>query len=648
MLIPIEMRHYILYFLFVLLGLGAYSQDIPQIIRTDEKVVIDGKKFYMHQIEKGHTIYSIGKVYNVSNKELFIHNPVLHEGLKPGQVLKIPVRASVESEKQVRDTSNFLYLKVKKCHTLYSLSKKYDVSIDEIYSFNPKVETEGLKRKMEIRIPKHKMQKNHIRFVEEAAPRKDTLKYMYHKVQKGETVYSLSRRYKVEIEVLTKCNPELQVRKLRLGETIRIPKQEKLVQEEKEEISDSIAKDTRTKSAKPDTAKKMINLHFPLLQWPDDTIHAARPDSVKIALLLPFNASRNLKHIRDLQKRDKEPMLHKGSSAMVQFYQAFLLALDSIVGEEQHINLQVVDTYQQSDSLQKAIDQGLLEGSDMIIGPVYSYNIKLTLEYAHSRDIPVFASVTDADTALCAYSNLVRLTPSVPIKYRFLARFAIDSARHHVVVIHDGSVGGKQHAALAQESFKKRYKEAGLSDSLLIRSHVFEAGKPEKLKDVLSKKKNNLVILGSTDRVFVSSCIAALYQCDECNIRLIGDKRIMNYENIENDYFHSLNFAYPSASFVDYTDSTQFAFIESFRDIYYDEPDYYAFLAYDIAHIFVSALFENGEKFLEHVSEKGFLKGNALRVDMLHPSYKHGYINLALILVSLQEDYSIRPVYFSH
>src|SRR4051812_46456952 len=51
---------------------------------------IGGKKYYVHMIEKKQSLYSISKLYNISIDELYAVNPELKNGAKAGQEIKIP------------------------------------------------------------------------------------------------------------------------------------------------------------------------------------------------------------------------------------------------------------------------------------------------------------------------------------------------------------------------------------------------------------------------------------------------------------------------------------------------------------------------------------------------------------------------------
>lgn len=78
-------------------------------------------------VKKGDTLYSISKKNNVSVEELMLLNNLTNTSLTPGQVLNIPAGDSVDS---------FNYYEVLPGDTLYSIANKYDTTIDSLVNLN--------------------------------------------------------------------------------------------------------------------------------------------------------------------------------------------------------------------------------------------------------------------------------------------------------------------------------------------------------------------------------------------------------------------------------------------------------------------------------------------------------------------------------
>ncbi len=138
----------------------------PQIqgrnLQVNEKLVVpknraetkpeEDKNFVYYEVKPLETVYSLTKRFNISEEELLRYNPELTEGLKAGQILKLP-RHKTTSETKTSESGHFFFHTVKPKETIYSLTKKYNVSIADLMKYNP-VLKDGLKAGQVLRIPK--------------------------------------------------------------------------------------------------------------------------------------------------------------------------------------------------------------------------------------------------------------------------------------------------------------------------------------------------------------------------------------------------------------------------------------------------------------------------------------------------------------
>ena len=109
------------------------------ILVAQEKQIIEGREFYIHQVERGITLYSIAKQYNVKVADIQAENPFLETGLQPGQTLKIPID-KVEAVQEVKNDTivpdGYKQHIVKEGETLYALSRIYSITVREILDKN--------------------------------------------------------------------------------------------------------------------------------------------------------------------------------------------------------------------------------------------------------------------------------------------------------------------------------------------------------------------------------------------------------------------------------------------------------------------------------------------------------------------------------
>lgn len=129
-----------LLFLFFFLPFTVSAQDafVPApIVKSNQLIQENGKKYYIHKVEKGQTLYSISKAYESPVKDILLENPGAEEGIKPEMMLKIPVAKSGKSNAQIDESGKFFLHNIEKKQTLYSIAKKYNIEEEKIVKANP-------------------------------------------------------------------------------------------------------------------------------------------------------------------------------------------------------------------------------------------------------------------------------------------------------------------------------------------------------------------------------------------------------------------------------------------------------------------------------------------------------------------------------
>jgi LysM repeat protein len=122
----------------------------------------DGKVFILHKVEPKETFYSISKRYSTTVDEIKKYNPEASAGLKIGQTIFVPTKAKISSipaknvqvstPKSNSASSGPVTHNVAPKETLFSISRKYNVTIDELKKENPEIAS-GLKIGQVITIP---------------------------------------------------------------------------------------------------------------------------------------------------------------------------------------------------------------------------------------------------------------------------------------------------------------------------------------------------------------------------------------------------------------------------------------------------------------------------------------------------------------
>jgi len=164
------------------------------------------EKYSKHIISKGDNITSIAKKYGVKPKAILDANPNAPKILKLNSVLLIPnsnqTIATTNEVASGNNTSGSHEVLAKE--TLWGISKKYNVSVEDLKKANPLLETEGLKIGQQIVIPS-----NSVAVSEKPI---DDLKIVTDvevivEVQPKETKYAIAKRYGITVAELEKQNP---------------------------------------------------------------------------------------------------------------------------------------------------------------------------------------------------------------------------------------------------------------------------------------------------------------------------------------------------------------------------------------------------------------------------------------------------------
>lgn len=104
---------------------------------TREKIEVKAKPD-QHIVKQGETLYAIAKQYNLGVMDLVAYNNLdLQQGIKPGQVLKLIENQEVAKTVETTVEGDIEHI-VKPTDTVYSIARKYGVTIRELMEWNNK------------------------------------------------------------------------------------------------------------------------------------------------------------------------------------------------------------------------------------------------------------------------------------------------------------------------------------------------------------------------------------------------------------------------------------------------------------------------------------------------------------------------------
>lgn len=136
--------------LLILILMLPFVGALAQVQRSEVVQTVNGKRYYVHIVSAGQTVYSIARAYGAKEYEA-VTKTEIHR-ISVGDTVWIPCKDGEEvSAPAAKQT--YQYIKVEQGQTLYGISKTYGISVEDINELNPDVKTSGLKAGQLLKVP---------------------------------------------------------------------------------------------------------------------------------------------------------------------------------------------------------------------------------------------------------------------------------------------------------------------------------------------------------------------------------------------------------------------------------------------------------------------------------------------------------------
>lgn len=221
-------------------NLTSNTLQIGEVLRIPTKEIYEGEE-NVYIVQKGDTLYSIAAANNTTVDELKKANNLTSNILSTGQLLKIPSALLPEST----------YI-VKKGDSLYSIANKYNTTVDELKRIN-NLTSNILSIGQVLKLPSDK--------VSDIEKEENTISYT---VQKGDSLYSIARKYSTTIDKIKDLN-NLTTNLLSIGQVLLIPTDTNLETTYTVQKGDSLYSIAKKYDTTVDRLKQLNNLKSNLL-----------------------------------------------------------------------------------------------------------------------------------------------------------------------------------------------------------------------------------------------------------------------------------------------------------------------------------------------------------------------------------------------
>ena len=567
-------------------ALGQEYQNTPVPISKD-KVRHNGEVCYSHIVKERQTLYSIGKAYNVSIEDIYKYNPSVKEnGLKINTILIIPIAG--EATQTNADVA--VEMAAEPVVEAVAKTEEAQTPVAETVS-EPEV-------KPEVKVEP----------VTEPEDEDVVIKRKTHTVRWFEDLDTIAEKYGVTVEALMEING-LTGRKLTKRQKLIIPTEEEAAQAQ---ADDNALEDGETLLDASDTTAVTDTLILP--EMPSKKI-------VDLSLMLPFNASSA-----------------KGSSSNnIDFYSGVLLAIYEMSQNGVSTSL---DTYDIADGKIKT-DLDSLKNENVVIGPVSTGDLTRLFNTAPEDKMVVSPLDQRAEKLVYEHSNMIQAPTPYSVIYTDLMAWMkedLQEGDRAIVVTEKGARATEAVQAMmaAVDSSKIEYK--ALSYSILEGRDV-----PESLAWLMTEDEtaSNRVFIASESEAFVNDVVRNLNVMihKKYKVVLYAPGRIRNFETIEVDNFHNSNLHVSLGYYIDYDDAKVKEFLLKYRALYNSEPTQFSFQGYDLAKYFIGLCSKYGENWTQKLesSDSKMLQS----VFRFRKTQTGGYINTGVHRLVYGEGYQI-------
>ena len=535
------------------------------------------------------------------------------------------------SKEKVRSGGKVFYSHVvQERQTIYSISKAYGVTMEEIYDANPalKLETEGLKKDQILLIP----YKGDIRDTagpeiqpqEEAAEETvgdtrgeedDDKGYFIHKVKWYEDLDAIAKKYKVSKESIMNIN-RMTSDKVKRKQELKIPRDPALwegrtvtADQDDVDVRDVEETDKEVEEAVDEAPEENDGGIL------DDLFVREGRHDVNISMLLPFSATK-------LGDR----------TSFMDFYCGALMA--SRVLGSQGVNLDIHTFDVGGGNMPVTHDR--LASSDFAIGPVSKSDIMRASGINDGATWIVSPLDMQAEALTDSLQKIIQAPTPTHIQVKDMVNWIKSDMGHsdRVIVVTPASPESEY-----LDMVEKEMSEAGLPHVTTtlgsMRTHIVSGG------------VNRIVLACEyTERstVFLIEALRNLYMISgkSSEVVLYSTSKIRTYDQIEVEQLHKVNLHTSVTYAVDYDSKEVKDFLLQYRALYNTEPSRSAYSGYDLMKYFSTLAHKFGRKWpraLDRVDYKGLQSDFKL---VRTPS--GSYVNNAVRRVVYNPDYSVTLV----
>lgn len=469
---------------------------------------IGGKEFYVHTVKSGETLYEIAKMYKSPLADVLNANPGKENKIDIGDKIKIPVTA------------------------------------------------------------KNKPKPVEVHTATNNVPPAEKLYNWEHKVEKGETVYGIARKYKTTETDIYDWNPEAK-NGISTGQVLKIkstvgpgnagttnvvppkPVEPKILFSHTVQPQETFFSISRRYNISQDSIKllnnglpeglkagSIIQLAAPpskvdlYKSWEtaapvnnstdntsnnngtvnnnvpvaasSDVFRTGKKEVYNIGVMLPLMLDKNQHYMENQNSPDGRTSLYEPTRQALDFQLGVMLALDSLKKAGISTNLKVFDIGKDTNACKKIFASEEFKQLDLLIGPFEG--IESAARAAKENKIPMMVPVACSNRVLLDNPYVFKAITTSAVIADEASRYIVNNYKDENLVLIDGRGKNDVGVVKAYSKYLNKYyfEKTGKTDSIKARPTEFSS---KTLPGLLRKDRMNIIIIPSNDFAYVSASL---------------------------------------------------------------------------------------------------------------------------------------------
>ncbi|MCL2682217.1 MAG: ABC transporter substrate-binding protein [Bacteroidales bacterium] len=426
--------------------------------------------------------------------------------------------------------------------------------------------------------------------------------YHLHTVEKGQTMYSITRVYQVTSGEIKRTidKPDIQI-----DEILMIPMSVKRLQAlKKSGLLPEEKPEPNIPKTVPENSDVIILKEF--TNPPKTTLN--------VALMLPLHLN-EVDQIR-INSRDNVP---PRSFRFLSFYEGATLAAQAFEAENVKINVHVFDVTDDENTAVNLISSGKLNRMDIIVGPFHLRSFRLMSDFAKQQGIFIINPISERDDILVDNPYVIKINPSERNQLNaFLRYITKDKTKQQILIVSNDSLPNeKERSEQARLFFEMHYRDFYTPVFVDISKDRFQA-----FNNLLSNTKRNAIIYLSNNPAFVTEILTQVPKRENSvEDVLYSLNRLSQFDFTEIQYLRDLQTHYTTPFFVDHDSERVRDFERLFFETYQTIPDNNAYMGYDVMNFVLTMLNLGNTNYGNYLETKTF-KGlhNSIRLKRADPT----------------------------